>query len=215
MKLRTRNSILRSTFTAMFAAIICLGTFISIPLPGGVPITTQNLFAILSALVLGGLHGAGSVGIFIIIGALGVPVFSGVTGGFAILAGPRGGFLWGFFLGAIVSGLIVGTPHVQEKKFSAKMWIRITIASLIGFAVIYLPGIPWYMHEMAGQGKSLTVSAALKLVLVPFIPGDFIKFVISVPLAAVLRPVAARYLYPADQQEEEEMLESLLGKNSK
>ena len=67
---------LRSTFTVLFAALICLGCFISIPI-GPVPITIQNMFAILAACILGGLNGAGAVGIFIVLGTIGLPVFSG------------------------------------------------------------------------------------------------------------------------------------------
>ena len=209
MKVKTKASILRTTFTALFAALICIGCFISIPLPGGVPITVQNLFAMLAALILGGVQGAGSVGLFIILGIIGVPVFSGLKGGWAVFVGPTGGFIWGYFLAALVAGLIVGTPHTFEKRFGIKMWLRIILASLAGFALIYAPGIPWFIHVMAEKGKPQTVSAALNATLIPFIPGDTIKFIISIPLAAVLRPIAARYLYPDDEQELQEIMEEM------
>lgn len=209
MRTRTKSSIVRTTFTALFAALICLGCVISIKLPGGVPITVQNLFAMLAALILGGLQGSGAVGLFLILGVVGLPVFSGAVGGWAVFVGPTGGFLWGYFLGAAVAGLIAGTPHVEEKKFRLKNWIRIAIASLVGFALIYLPGIPWFIHIMAGKGNPVTFNKALEYTLIPFIPGDVLKMLVSVPLAALLRPVAARYLYPDDEAEMAEIIDEL------
>ena len=209
MKNRTKSSIVRTTFTALFAALICLGCVISIRLPGGVPITVQNLFAMLAALVLGGLQGAGAVGLFLVLGILGLPVFSGATGGWAIFVGPTGGFLWGYFLAAVVAGLIAGTPFVEEKKFKLKNWLKLALASLVGFALIYAPGIPWFIHVMAGKGNPVNFTKALEYTLIPFIPGDLLKFLVSVPLAAILRPVAARYLYPDDEAEMEEIIGEL------
>lgn len=216
-----KANMLRSTFTALFAALICVGCFISIPLPGGVPITVQNLFAVLAGLILGPLQGAGAVGLFLILGGLGIPVFSGVVGGIAILIGPTGGFLWGYFIAALVAGFIVGTPSVREKQFSVKQWIRIAIASLVGFALIYVPGVPWFRHIVLSNPenslhtviKGLSVGEQFKKVLgwtvTPFIAGDIIKIVISVPLAAIIRPVAAKYLYPNDEKEAQELVETL------
>ncbi len=225
MKKTTQTSIIRSTFTALFAALICAGCFISIPMPGGVPITVQNMFAILASTILGGIQGAGAVGIFLVLGGLGIPVFSGMTGGINILAGPTGGFLWGYFLGAIVAGLIAGTPHVYEKNFNIKNWIRISIASFVGFALIYAPGIPWFLHTvlstssnplnaaLAGLSAKEQFGKVLAWTLIPFIPGDIIKIIISIPLSCILRPIAARYLYASDMEEEEAIIERLKKRN--
>lgn len=212
---KMKTAVKRFCFTAVFAALICIGCFISIPLPGGVPITVQNLFAVLAALIMGGLQGASSVGIFLIIGVIGVPVFSGVKGGWAVFTGPTGGFLWGYYIGAVVAGLIAGTPHTFEKKFRIKTWLRLALASFAGFALIYAPGIPWFMHVMDESGKPQTFISALNMTLIPFIPGDLIKLVLSVPLAAVLRPVAARYLYPDDERELKELIDGMKKKKER
>ena len=215
MKFTTQTSLVRSSFTALFAAIISVGCFISIPLPGGVPITIQNMLAALSGLILGGIQGAGSVGLFILLGAIGVPVYSGGKSGLAHLVGPTGGFLWGYFLGALAAGIIVGTPHASEKKFNKMMWLRITIATIVAFALNYAPGIPWFMHIMAAKGSPKTFQEALPLTLFPFIPGEIIKIIISIPLAAIVRPMAARYLYPDDSREAKELLEELRQRTEK
>jgi len=191
---------LRSTFTVLFAALICLGCFISIPI-GPVPITIQNMFAILAACILGGLNGAGAVGIFIVLGTIGLPVFSGCHGGVSYLAGPTGGFIIGYFIGALVAGLIVGTPHTFEKKFSWRNYGIIALAALVGYALIYVSGIPYFMHVMADTGKEVSFSKALSLCLIPFIPIDIAKLAVTIPLAAVIRPIAARYFYPPEDDE--------------
>ena len=210
MKEHTLRTILRSTFTALFAALICAGCFISIPVPGSaLPIAVQNMLCMLAGGILGGIHGAGAVGLFIILGVMGLPVFSGGHKGFSWLAGPTGGYLWGYFIGALLVGLILGTPHVSEKKFSIMMWIKIALASLLGYAVVYAPGIPWFMHLMKGQGNPVSFERALRLMFIPFIPGDVIKLIATVPLVAVLRPAAARFLYPAEEKELREMLDDL------
>ncbi len=222
-----KNNIMRSTFTALFAALICIGCMISIPLPSGVPITVQNLFALLAGCILGGFQGAGAVGIFIVLGAAGVPVFSGAHGGMTVLAGPTGGYIWGYFFGAFVAGLILGTPHIEEKKFNIKNWIKIALAALIGYAVIYVPGVLWFRHMVLSnpEHKFHAVLADMTLLqqfskvmvwtVIPYLPGDFIKLVVTVPLTAVLRPVAARYLYPDDEKEEAELIAAMKEKKEK
>ena len=193
-----KSSTLRSVFIALFAALICAGCFISVPLPGLVPITVQNMFAILSGVLLGNIQGAAAVGIFLVLGSIGVPVFSGMTGGLAIMTGPTGGFLIGYFLGALAAGLIAGIPRVAEKKRTVKTTLRIILATLAGFFCNYLPGIPWFMSVMTSRGKEVDLAFALKACLIPFIPGDTIKIVVTIILAMVLRPTVARYLYPED-----------------
>ncbi|MBB5225341.1 biotin transporter BioY [Treponema ruminis] len=181
-------------FTALFAALISIGCVIAIPLPGGVPITVQNLFCILAGGILGTFYGAFSVFIWMILGAVGIPVFANAHGGLAIILGPTGGYMWGYALGSLFLGLALGKPKFGEKKKDVKFIIKIALLSLIAYALVYLPGIPWFMHVMAGKGKPQTFQSALKLTFIPFIPGDLIKWAVTIPLIRALRPVAARYL---------------------
>lgn len=195
-----KKSTLSSVFTTLFAALICAGCFISVPLPGLVPISIQNMFAILSGVLLGGIQGAASVGIFLVLGVLGIPVFSGMSKGIAVLAGPTGGFLVGYFLGALFAGLVAGRPRVSEKKPSVASVLRIICATLVGYIFNYLPGIPWFMRVMTARGKEgVDLSYALKACLIPFIPGDSIKIVVTILLALALRPTVARYLNPENE----------------
>ena len=133
---RHRKMTIRLSLTALFAAFIAAGTFISIPLPmSPVPIVLQNLFAVLSGLLLGPVMGAGAVGLYLIAGAVGLPIFSGTSGGIAQFLKPSGGYLPGYFLAALVAGLILGTPRLGQK---IALW-RIIVAVISGFLVVYVP----------------------------------------------------------------------------
>ena len=94
-----RKTVTALTLTALFAALIAAGTFISIPLPfSPVPIVLQNLFTVLAGLILGPALGAAAVALYLAAGIIGAPVFAGATGGIVRLIGPTGGFLIGYFL---------------------------------------------------------------------------------------------------------------------
>lgn len=181
-------------FTALFAALISIGCIIAIPLPGGVPITVQNLFAILAGGILGSVYGGASVLLWMIIGAVGIPVFANAHGGLGIILGPTGGYMWGYALASLFLGLTLRSPKLSESKKDWHIILKIALLSFVAYALVYLPGIPWFMHVMAGKGKPQTFMSALKLTFIPFIPGDLIKWLLTIPLTVSLRPIAARYL---------------------
>ena len=195
--LHMKKRALFTAFIALFTAIICVGCFIKIPL-GVIPIVLQNVLCILSAVLLGGFIGAAPTALFLLAGLIGLPVYSGGTGGIAVWLGPTGGFLPGYLFGALVAGLIAGKPDVSEKKLSWKLVIRITLAITAGMIILYIPGVIRFSYWATGAGKvpaDKTASAyALSACVLPYIPGDIIKIVIAVPSALKLRPVAAQYL---------------------
>lgn len=215
MKKNLLTTTLRSTFIAVFAALICAGCFISIPMPGGVPVTIQNMFAIISGTILGSFWGAISVLIFLLLGIIGVPVFSGMKSGFAHLLGATGGFLWGYLIGALLAGLILGSPKLEEKKITWVQLVKIMLAYFVGLICNYLPGILWFIHVKGGLSESLTLMQVLNWTTIPFIPGDVIKWIVAIPLTAFLRPIAARYLYSTktDSDSEKQAVEQLKNNN--
>lgn len=185
-----KNTTVRSVFVALFAALICIGAFLKIPAgPFGVPIVLQNMLCILAGCILGNIQGAAAVGLFIIAGGIGLPVYSGGASGFATLMKSTGGFFYGYFLGALIAGLIVGRPKVTEKKVTIRNVIKISLAALAGFVIVYLPAIPWALFVTKKDFATIIAGYVL-----PFIPGDLIKMVVTIILSVTLRPVAARYL---------------------
>ena len=195
--------VLKATFTALFAAIICLGCFIKIPL-GLIPIVLQNILCILCAVLLGGLWGAAPTALFLLAGLIGLPVYSGGSGGIAVWLGPTGGFLPGYLLGAIAAAFIAGRPSLEEKKITFKSTLRISLAILAGMVLLYIPGVIRFSYWASAAGKVPLEKTALAYTMgacvIPYIPGDLLKTALAIPLALKLRPILAQYLYEDTNQ---------------
>ena len=183
----TRKATKAIVFTALFAALSAACAFISIPVPGTpIPIVLQNMMVVLSGMLLGPFFGTASTLLFIIAGILGLPVFSGGTGGFAKLMGPTGGFIIGYAIASLVAGLILGRPKLDGKKHIA----RIIIASFFGFLVMYIPGVLHFMNSL-----DKTFSETMALCVIPYLPGDLIKMVLCILICLPLRRTAATFIF--------------------
>ena len=195
------KSVLKISFIALFAAIICVGCFIRIPL-GVIPIVLQNVLCILCAVLLGGVLGGAPAALFLLAGLIGLPVYSGGTGGLAVWLGPTGGFLPGYLLGAIAAGFIAGKPDVGEKKLTAGVVVRVSVAVVAGLVILYIPGVIRFSYWATAAGKvpveKTTLAYTMAACVIPYIPGDILKAVIAIPVALKLRPVLAQYLYESD-----------------
>jgi biotin transport system substrate-specific component len=179
-----RRGMMQISLSALFAALIAAGTFISIPLPfSPVPIVLQNMFAILAGLVLGPVSGAAAVLVYLIAGAIGLPVFAGATGGIVHFVGPTGGFLLGYLPAAALAGLIAGPPRPQTQT---PIW-RLIAATLAATLLIYIPGV-WRLKVVL----DFSWQAAFAAGFIPFIIGDAIKGALAVIAAQKLRKIAAR-----------------------
>jgi len=181
----TRN---RLVFAAVFAAMIAVSNFFQIPTPVGVPIVLKNMFVVLSGTVLGSFYGGISALILIAAGLIGIPVFV-IPGGIGVFNTPLGGYIIGYFIASLCAGLLSGIPETSERKINPIRFIRICIASFFGFALILVCG-SLYMSFL----KTMTLKAAFLAGTAPFVIGDLIKFVLSIPLALALRPIAARHI---------------------
>lgn len=199
------KNILISSFVALFAAIICVGCFIKIPL-GVIPIVMQNILCILTAVLLGGFLGAAPTALFLFAGLIGLPVYSGGTSGIAVWLGPTGGFLAGYLLGALVAGLIAGKPAVGEtKKIEGKTYVnlfsfmRVIVAIITGNILLYVPGVIHFASWAVKAGKvpadKSVMAYTMASCVTPFIPGAVLKITLAILVAFILRPVVAQYLY--------------------
>lgn len=178
----------RYVFAAVFAALIAVSNFFIIPLPGGIPIVLKNMIVVLSGTVLGSFYGGIAVLIFITAGLIGIPVFV-IPGGPGVFLTPLGGYIIGYFLGSLCAGLICGLPSISEKKIQPFFFIKLCIASFLGFTLILLCGTFYMMHL-----NSMPLKAAITAGIFPYIVFDLIKLITAIPLALKLRPIAARYI---------------------
>jgi len=179
----TQRTTLKTALVALFAALTAAGTFIAVPVPGSaVPVGLQNLFALLSGLVLGPLLGTAAVLCYLALGAIGLPVFAGAKGGIAHFFGPTGGYLLGYALCALVAGLIAGRPRAGRKS---PVWL-LAAAAILGFAAIYLPGVLRLKVVLKADWAK-----ALALGLLPFLVGDAAKAAVAVAVAGRLRRLVA------------------------
>ncbi len=178
----------RFVFAAVFAALIAVSNFFQIPTSIGVPIVLKNMFVVLSGTILGSFYGSFSVLILIAAGLIGVPVFV-IPGGIGVFITPLGGYIIGYFTASLCSGLVCGLPKICERRIKPVQFIRVCFGSFFGFALILVCG-SLYMTFL----KSMTLKAAFLAGTAPFAVADTIKFVLSIPLALALRPIAARYI---------------------
>lgn len=176
MSRSTSPSSLRGVvFAALFAALTAVGAFVSLPV-GPVPIVLQNLFVYLAGLLLGARWGLASVGIYLLAGASGLPVFAGGTGGIGRLLGPTGGYLIGYLPAVLLIGWIA-------RKAGRRAWGDVA-AMLCGTAVLYACGL-FGLWLLTG----LSWPKALAAGVLPFLPGDALKIAVAVPIARALRPI--------------------------
>lgn len=160
---------------ALFAALSAVLSQISIPI-GPVPITLTHASIFIAAGLLGAKYGAVSQIVYVFMGAVGVPVFSGYSGGIGKILGPTGGFIIGYIVCAFVTGLIID-------RFGTSVKILIP-AMYCGWVVTYAFGVPWYMHV-----THTGLPEALLTCVVPFLPGDVAKTIFSSVLINRLSPV--------------------------
>ncbi|WP_377292863.1 biotin transporter BioY [Rhizobium sp. SG2393] len=178
----TRDIVLVALFTAI---VIVLGLMPPITLGFiPVPITAQSMGVMLAGCIIGAKRGAASFALLVLMVAIGLPVLAGGHGGLAILSGPTAGYIFGWIIGAFVTGLIA-ERMVGNGASEAKQFAGFAVASLVGgIGVVYACGIPW-LSFVTGT----PIGAALYGNLA-FIPGDLVKAAIAT-LAA--RAVLAGY----------------------
>ena len=160
-KIRTKQMVL----IALMTAVTCVLGPLSIPLPfSPVPISLTNFAIFLAIFVLGMKSGTISFIIYLLLGAVGVPVFSSFRGGFQVLAGPTGGYLIGFIFLALIMGFAL--DHFDRKL------VPTIIGMIIGMAVCYAFGTVWLAKLL-----SLSFKEGLMMGVIPYLPGDAAKII--------------------------------------
>ena len=164
-------------YMALFAVLMAVCAWISVPLP--VPFTLQT-FAVCAAMgILGGRRSTWAVAVYLLLGAVGLPVFSGFRGGLGALLGTTGGYILGFLAMPLVYWLITALLGERLPATAAAM--------VLGLLVCYAFGTAWFVILYTRTSGPITVGAALGMCVLPFVIPDLAKLGLALVLSRRLR----------------------------
>ena len=166
-------------YIALCAVIIAICSWLSVP--ATIPFTLQTFGIFLTVGVLGGKRGTLSVLIYLLLGIIGIPVFSGFTGGVGRLLGTTGGYIIGFLLSAMVM-------WAMEQFLGKKRWV-LAISMVLGLIVCYAFGTMWFMFVYANSTGPIGVWTALGWCVFPYIIPDLIKIALALALCKKLAQI--------------------------
>ena len=165
-------------YVALGAVLIALCSWISIP--SAVPFTMQTFAVFFMLSALGGKRGTASIAVYILLGAIGVPVFSNFNSGIGFLLGNTGGYIVGFVFMGLIYWLIVGI-------LGKKLWTQ-NLALVMGLIACYTFGTLWFMLVYARANEAVALGAVLVWCVIPFIIPDIIKLGLALVLSRRLSP---------------------------
>lgn len=170
------------TLCALFAALLCITSPLALPV-GPIPISLGLLSVFLVAIVLGPWRAAVSVLLFLALGAVGLPVFSAGQGGFGVLLGATGGFLWGYLPAALLTGLFFEWSRRRLSRRSRICWVLgASLSCMFGALACYACGAVWYAWF-----ASTSLFVAMRACVYPFLLFDLIKCLFASALGVRLR----------------------------
>lgn len=174
---------LQATGVAGFALLTALCAQVTIPIPGTpVPVTLQTLAVTMAALTLGGRLGALSMGLYVLLGMMGLPVYADASGGLNVVIGATGGYLLGFIL---AQPLMARSVRTGAGAYAG--WRGVVTALVVGHLVIFACGVAW-LNLQLGLGWA----AALDQGLWPFLPGSLVKGGAALFAGLLVAPWACR-----------------------
>lgn len=174
-----RQKVLNLSYIAVSAALMAICSWISIPTV--VPFTLQTFAIFLTVGLLGGKRGTLAVVVYILLGAIGIPVFAGFSGGLHVILGNTGGYIIGFVFTALVM-------WAMEIMLGKKMWV-LGLSMVLGMIACYAVGTIWFMAFYTRAEGAIALSAVLGWCVFPFILPDLIKIALAVTLCRQLRRV--------------------------
>ena len=164
-------------YIGIFTALITICSWISIP--AAIPFTLQTFAVFLAVSVLGGKRGTLAVVVYVLLGAIGIPVFAEFTGGIGIIMNNTGGYIIGFIFSALVMWL-------TERILGRKLWAQ-GIAMVLGLIVCYAFGSAWFMLVYMRNSGAIGLSTVLGWCVIPYIIPDALKIALALTLSNLLR----------------------------
>ncbi len=171
--MKNKSKVYQMAIIGVLTAVICILGPLSIPI-GLVPISFTTLAIFIALYALGMKKGILSTTLYIVIGFVGIPVFSSFSSGPAKLFGPTGGYIIGYVFMALIAGYFIDR-YIDK-------WFLCVTGMVIGSVVLYIFGTAWLAYQ-----ANLTVGAALAAGVIPFIPGDLAKIAIATLVGPLLR----------------------------
>ena len=184
MRTGEKRKIYDMAYIAVFTVIIAICSWISIPTL--VPFTLQTFAVFLSVAILGGKRGTLSIIIYVLLGAIGVPVFAGFSGGFGIILNTTGGYIIGFILSALIMWLM-------ETMFGRKLPVQ-ALSMVLGLLACYAVGTVWLMFVYMRQTGAIGLTTVLGWCVIPFLIPDAIKIALALTLSNTLRKPLAKIM---------------------
>ena len=172
-----RISVYDLVMVALFAALIAVCAWITIP--GAVPFTLQTMGVFLAVGLLGGKRGTAAVLVYILLGAVGMPVFSGFSCGVGRLLGTTGGYIIGFLVAALAM-------WAMEAIFGKAKWV-LPVSMLLGLLLCYAFGTAWFLVLYTQTKGAISVASVLSMCVVPFIIPDLLKIALALLLTSRLK----------------------------
>lgn len=163
---------------ALFAALLALCAWISIP-AGEIAFTLQTFGICLTLELLGGRRGSAAIAVYLAMGAVGLPVFTGFRGGIGMLLGTTGGYLAGFLATGLIYWLITAL-------FGGRPWARL-LGLVLGLLTCYGIGTIWFSRVYLQGGHTMTLAAVLAKCVLPYLLPDGIKLWLAWILSRRLR----------------------------
>lgn len=173
----TRSKTYDMAYIAIFAVLMAICSWISIPM--AVPFTLQTFGVFMAVGVLGGKRGSLAVLIYILLGAIGVPVFAGFSGGIGVILNTTGGYIVGFLFSALVM-------WGMEALLGRKPVIQIS-SMVLGLIVCYALGTAWFMVVYARNTGAVGLGTVLGWCVIPFIIPDLVKIALAFVLSRKIR----------------------------
>ena len=186
---KKRSAAYDLTVIAISAALITICSWLSVQI-GPVPVTLQTLAILAVLLTVGGRRGTLAIVVYLALGLVGVPVFSGFKGGPAAFIGPTGGFLLGFIAAALVYWLLEKLFFARLMTTKKRRFVFGIVGSVIFELVTYAFGVIWFMTVYAAQTGPVGLGTVLSWCVIPFIIPDLIK----IAAASVIGSRAGRFV---------------------
>lgn len=172
-------------YIAIFTVLIAISSWITIP--AAVPFTMQTFAVFFAVSILGGKRGTLAIIVYILLGAIGVPVFSGFGGGIGVLMNTTGGYIIGFLLSALIM-------WAAESTLGKKLWVQ-ALSMILGLLACYAAGTLWFMVLYMKTTGDIGLLTVLGWCVIPFIIPDLLKIALALGLRNALKKPLANILH--------------------